>query len=248
MKKIYLFEFYIYYFEKIFNNDTKNKINELWDKLKLNEEFLEYAINIINNKFKSNAISYKILKDNSLYNTKIYNNLINKIYENKIIAAKTPFNSCGETFLYLTLSNKKLKLNKNQKLFLIYEAENSPFSQKYYETNSTHEVGKHGFGIHDIRFKILLNPSFTTQEKKNLFLMFYPDTELKIAIIEELEWELEKELNISTSELYNLKSKDIKDKFISTKKITEILKKISLYKYYRSLVPKEMIKKYINND
>ena len=250
MIKEYLIELYIAFFEKIYESSNKDLMNKIWQKLKTNATLLEYAITIDKNNFKSKIIAYKILKDKTLYNTNIYKKLIETIYSKETIAREKP-NHSTDTFLFLSLENTNLELSKEQKQFLIFEAENCPYTENYYKEKLTNETSIHGAGLTDIRYRILKNSSFSLQEKTNLFLFFYPDTELKIAILEELEWEIAKKLEIVNekdySGIYLLNENEIKEKIKDEKQSKEVYNKIILCKYIQTKIPEEEIKRYRNN-
>ena len=249
--KEYLIDLYITFFEKVYESNNKDLMNKIWQKLKTNTSLLEYAITINKNNFKSASIAYKILKDKTLYNTNIYKKLIETIYSKEIIARQKP-NHSADTFLFLSLENTNLELTKHQKQFLIFEAEKCPYTENYYKEQLLNEMSIHGAGLTDIRYRILQNSSFTIQEKTNLFLFFYPDIELKIAILDELEWEIAKKLGIANekeySGIYLLNENDIKEKIKEEQQSKEIYDKIILCKYIQTKIPKEEIKKYRNND
>lgn len=249
--KEYLIDLYITFFEKVYESNNKDLMNKIWQKLKTNTSLLEYAITINKNNFKSASIAYKILKDKTLYNTNIYKKLIETIYSKEIIARQKP-NHSADTFLFLSLENTNLELTKHQKQFLIFEAEKCPYTENYYKEQLLNETSIHGAGLTDIRYRILQNSSFTIQEKTNLFLFFYPDIELKIAILDELEWEIAKKLGIANEKeycgIYLLNENDIKEKIKEEQQSKEIYDKIILCKYIQTKIPKEEIKKYRNND
>lgn len=253
MGKEYLLELYILFFEKIFNTNNKDLINKIWQRIKTNTSLLELATKTNNNAFYSKIIAYMVLKDKDLYNTPIYLNLINEIYKSKQLAKTKIRNSETSTFLLITLENEDLPLTKEQKIFLIFEAEDCPFTEKYYKENKNLITSTHGIGIFDIRFKILKNQSFSLQEKENLFLLFYPDDEIKIDILAELEWEAARELGIASYEkdyddIYILTEEDTKNIINDENKYSKIISKINLCKFIKSKIPEDEIKRYRNND
>ena len=251
MIKEYLIEFYITFFEKVYESNNKDLMNKIWQKLKTNTTLLEYAITIHKNNFKSPIIAYKILKDRVFYDADIYKKLIETIYSKETIA-RQKINSSSDTFLFLTLENTDLELSKQQKQFLIFEAEKCPYTENYYKEKRKDETNIHGSGLTDIRYRILQNASFSIQEKTNLFLFFYPDSDVKIYILNELEWEIAKILGIANekeySGIYALEIEDIKQKIHSEKEQKKIINKINLCKYIQTKIPEEEIKRYKNND
>lgn len=244
----YLFPLYIIRFEKAYYSKDKNKIINLWKKFSENNDFLEFATKLDNNTFNSNLIAYYILSDQNLYNTKIYEELINKIYSNKVLARQKINNS--SSLLMKTLENKKLKLTSKQKLFLIFEAEDSPFTEKYYKENLKHQSTVHGNGIFDIRYKLLENNNFSLQEKKNLIVLLYPDDEIKLSILNELEWKIQTVLSSFPirDDFYNLTKEDLIYIIGSNEIENDIIEKIELCRYIKKIVPEATIRKYINND
>lgn len=251
MNKEYLLELYILLFEKIFNTNNKELKNKVWQKIKINTTLLKLATKINGNTFYSNIIVYMILKDKELYNTPIYLNLINKIYENEHLARTKINNLETSTFLFITLDNEDLLLTKEQKIFLIFEAEKCPFTEKYYKENKSIVTNTHGAGIFDIRFKILKNQNFTLKEKANLLFLFYPDDQIKIDVLSELEWEIAKELKVidyknNYDNIYNLADKDIKKSLENKNKYIKILSTINLCEFIKSKISDEEMKKYKN--
>ena len=252
MFKEHLFNLYLEHLEKIFKSDNKEKIKKYWEQVKTKEEFLTYATKIINYNFKSKIIATKILKDKSMYKTKIYKDIVNKILKSKTLAREYIFKDLKKTFLMLVLENDELKLSKEQKLFIILEAEDSPFTKKNYDKYNT--ISIHGGGIFDIRYLIIKNKNFSYQEKKNLFHFFYPDDEMKINILKELEWEVLKLLKDSTFEdddynaIYSKEPNNLTKRLKEIKNEVELIKKINLCKYIKSIIPQSAIKKYVNND
>ena len=252
MLKTFLMEFCIFYLDKIYKSTNMTNKNKIWNYVKNNKPILESAICIENDKFKSNIIASLILLDKDLYNTEIYNTLINKIYQNKNIARDKSVIK-NKTFLILSLLNEDLKLTKEQKIFLIYEAENSPYTEKSYKENKNNLDNLHGTGFFDIRYKILKNINFTLHEKINLFLLFYPDNDLKIEILSELEWEVARDLQIANYEkdyedIYFLSNEVIKTKINEQKKQKYIIDIIDLCKFIKSIIPEDELKLYKNND
>lgn len=253
MLKEYLKEIYINYFEKVFASNETEKINKLWNKIKTNEPILNYATSLDNNNnIKSKIIAYKILKDKDMYETNIYQDLINKIYKSsKLCRTKLNERMIDKTFLMLTLENENLILTKKQKEFLIYEAESSPYTEKFYKENIKDERTIHGNVLFDIRYTLLKNKNFTLQEKKNLFIFFYPDDELKLAILEELEWEIFKDLNSYNINTNYSTTLDIENHvIIRLMELNDInlLSKINLCISIRKDIPDNIIKMRINNE
>ena len=237
-----ILDFYIKILEKSLTKDISNKEKniKLWNKIKNNNKLLKYSININNNTFYSNIIVENILRDKSLYNTVIYNELINNILKNKNLSRIKSYINSNKTLLLIILENDSLVLTKEQKIFIIYEAENSPNTSKYYKENlKSNNI--HGIGILDIRYYILKNKNFSLQEKKNLFNFFYPDDELKMVIIEELEWLIIKELKIENIDYINLTNSQI----IQDNKIKDL---INLINYMKSTIPEKVILNYKNRD
>lgn len=248
MIKEYLFALYIIKFEKVYYSNDQNKIKKLWNKISENTELLEYATKKDNGSFISNLIVYQILSDKNFYNTKIYRDIIDIIYYNKIIARQKIGNS--ESFLMKTLENEELKLTNEQKLFLIFEAENSPFTEKYYKENLKHQSTVHGNGIFDIRYKLLENNNFSLQEKKNLIILLYPDDDIKLSILEELQWKIQHILSNFPirDDFYNLTKEDLIYIIGSNEIENDIIEKIELCRHIKKIVPEDTIKKYLNND
>ena len=248
MIKEYLYETYISLFEKIYLSKNKKQKEKIWNKIKYKTNILEYAIQINDKQFRANIIAYKILTDKSFWNTDLYKKIIDKIFLYNELA-KTKIN--GYSFLILALENENLKLTKEQKKFLIFEAENCPHTEKYYNEKRNDETNMHGYGFRDLRYKILKNISFTIQEKTNLFMFFYKDDEIKLDILNEFEWEIAKVLGIISEEdyssIYHLEENDIKKKIQDEKQVKEILDKITLCKNIYSKITEDEIQKYKNN-
>lgn len=253
MLKVYLLELYIYYFEKVVASKETEKINKIWKNIKNNESLLNLAITLDDNyNIKSKIIAFKILKDREMYETNIYQDLINKIYSNsKLCRTKLSDRIIDKTFLMLTLENKNLILSKKQKEFLIYEAENSPCTEKFYKENIKDERTIHGNILFDIRYEILKNKNFTLQEKKKLFMFFYLDDEIKLVILEELEWEIFKELDSYNINVNYSTALDIENHVII--KLMELndvnlLSKINLCIDIRKKISENVLKMCINNE
>lgn len=241
MIKTFLYDFYIKYLEKNINH--KNKADKIWNHIKKNSLILDYATEVYHDEFKSKTIAYYILNDRELYNTAIYNKLINLIYTNVKIA-RTTIGSKFNSFLLLTLNNKNLNLTKEQKIFLIFEAENQPCTKKDYDNMDKTILTNHGTGLFDIRYKILLNHNFSYREKKNLFFMFYPDEEIQISILEDLEWTIITAFdkhNKKYSDINNITIEEITTIFKNKKEQNEILKNIKLYKELLKFIPENLL-------
>ena len=227
-------KFYIKHLENLLTNENYENKEKTWNKIKNNKQLLEYAIKNNTESFNSNIIVGKILKDNTLYNSDIYNNLINTIFNSSKLSRIINPTCKTETFLISIMKNDSLKLTKEQKLFLINESNNDLVE----------------FSISDLRFLIIKNKNFSLQERKNLFNFFYTNDEHKIMILEELKYIIIKELNLHIVEeddieyIANLNILDIKKKYISLKGIDEIIDKIKLYKYIKSIISIEAIKDY----
>ena len=192
---------------------------------------------------------HEILNDINFRNTSIYKKIVDYILKNEKLA-KIKIEDAS--FLSLVLENKNLKLSKEQKQFLIFEAENCPHTEKNYKEKRNTGTYIHGYDFRDLRYKILKNISFTIQEKENLFMFFYPDDEIKIHILNDFEWEIAKELGIADendySGIYHLDENDIKEKIKDKNILKEIIDKINLCKNIYNKIPEEAMKKYRNND
>lgn len=247
MLKIYLLQMYIFYFEKVFNTKNIEKINKVWNNIKNSEPLLKFAISINNNKINSKIIAYMMLKDKELYDSPIYNTLIKIIYSNNIVAKE----KINKTLLMLTFQNENLILNDTQKRFLLNEAYKCPYTEKYYEENMTHLTSIHGQGLFDVRYEIIKNKNFTLEEKKNLFNSFYPDDEMKITIIDELEWEVFKEISKYIPGVKYKISSEIEN-FVIIKIMQHnninLLSKINLCIEIRKNLSNETIKKHVNHE
>lgn len=248
MVKEYFLEFYIILFEKICEFKKTEQIVKFWNAIKNRSTLLEYATQIKDNTFRSKIIAFKILEDSSFYESELYFKIVNYIFKNKTLARARINES---SFLSKILENKNLQLTKEQKQFVIFEAESCPHTEKYYQEKITHESYVHGYDFKDIRYKILKNISFSLQEKTNLFMLFYPDNEVRFGILNDLEWEISRELDIVNkkdySGIYCLDENDIIEKIKDETKVKEIIEKINLCKNIRNKIPEEEVEKFKNN-
>jgi len=237
-------DLYLNHLESIFLGRDIKKIKKVWNKTVDNMKILEYSSNLINDSFKSNVIVEKILEEKRLYNTEVYNKIINIIYSNKILQRKKTLINCSNSFLTTTLYNENLILNDKQKKLLVFEAKNSLYADKTFNIDLKNFESIHGSGLNDIRYRILCNVSFPVDEKINLIKTFYLDDEMKLAILKELEWNIALELNMyncsdNYDEIYALDINNLSENIVS---------KINLCREIKNILPPTIIKRYKNNE
>lgn len=151
---------------------------DYWDQIKNNVEILNEAIEVVNNKydsgmvFKGPVIVDCILADYENLDQRIYKRLIKIIYSIPEIARTKVFNdsTVGISYLVKSLANKNLKLNAKQKNFVYREALNN---------NHTFNAG-----CFDLRYYMLINNSWSLEEKKKLIKAFYSEREFYDLLIE----------------------------------------------------------------
>lgn len=137
-------EFYIskYGIQKIGNS------NEIWERIKLNKELLNWAIKSVKDKFGERdlvnglAICDSILIDYNGIDKDIYQKLIDLIYSNEHIARIVLDGSSngGYSYLLMSLWNPNLKLTEEQKQFAVSEAMNKIGTSRYKQ--KTEELSK----------------------------------------------------------------------------------------------------------
>lgn len=239
MIKDFLIKTYISYIEQVLNGNDKKKKEYTISKIKNNNRIINYATTIENDKFKSNIIVAKLLKEQDFIKTLKYRKIVNQIFENKKLANEKLHNLSSPTFLLLVLENDNLLLSKEQKEMLILIAKEAKYTEKYIKEISS---SNYGTGLYDIKFRLLNNKSFSFIEKKELFDLLYSDEEIKISILRELEWIIIQKLNLKINtdnnyELYELNLNELPNK---------IVEEINFCKYIKSTIPDEYKKRYLN--
>lgn len=152
-------DFYI----SLYGKPKKGNPNELWDKIKQNQELLKWSIQVDGKKTDVDTINgitigKHILLNHKEINPSIYEELIKLVFRNKEIARISVEGQFS--YLYISLSNSDRKLTTEEKNFAEKEAIN-------YEL-------VHGFeGAYNIRYYILKNPNWSILEKRNLLYKFW---------------------------------------------------------------------------
>ena len=199
-------------YDAIYVHKNQEKLNEIWDSIKNDQESLIEGIEIVSDKFqkkdkvRSKMIAQMILLNYSDVDKAAYNELIKEIYSNKFIARTLVHyhNEPKYSFLLMSLFNKNLKLNYEQKDFVVEEAMSVQVIRReldYYKTKAEsgnikgkyefvylHEkmkylldkCGLHGHNSYDLRYYIFLNQNWNYDEKRRLAnLLYINDLEFK---------------------------------------------------------------------
>lgn len=221
-----------------------DELQKLWDSIKKDDILLLEASEIIKDKFEernvfaSNCIAELILKFPEEVNRGVYEEVVNKIYDNDDLAqivvggyhsiTKDGYNSFGSysnnnlPFLLYTLTNKKLKLSDNQKNKVYNLALDQYFTERTKEFGGIYYLSaKNGCGIfpYDIRYWVLKNNNWSEEEKEQIIYQFYSKEELYVKLLDSIEFNIQ--------EMYNLEGIIIPKDEISYMKDHEIEELIS---------------------
>ena len=110
----------------------KNKVEELWDEIRQDNDLLKEAIKVERDRFdqddilKGITIARCMLIGYDKVDKDVYQDLINTIYTNRDIArcVLDGASNGGNSYLLMTLWNPTLKLTEEQKAFAVSEAMN----------------------------------------------------------------------------------------------------------------------------
>lgn len=253
------------------------KANELWQKIRKDKTLLNDAIKVVKDKFnekdtlKALAIADRILISYDEVDKTIYNKLIDIIYSNINIAriVLDGYSNGGYSFLLMSLWNEDLVLNREKKVFAVYEAmhktgskkdvkESNDYLKEYnndyiglYFNNlvkSLSTVNAHGRGAFDIRYYILRNKNWSKEEKEKLIYDFYQNDELYEALLEEWEFSLLNELSTEATSIYMedllyLKEEYLK-KYFDKETTKKIMDEISFLKLMHEIRPQKWEKEF----
>ena len=185
--------------------------NKLWDEIKINRDILCESIQVVRSKWddedllKGLCIADFILDYPDQVDEDIYSMLVNTIYSNENIARiSLGLDKNNNTYLLKTLMNFKLNLTEDQKHFAVNEAMHMPGTSLYKKKleNSAKKMDnredgassfittEHGNGAFDIRYWILRNPNWTTEEKSKLINDFWIDENEYEKVIDAWEWDI----------------------------------------------------------
>ena len=187
---------YIYKIEYIDKN--YKKLKEIWNKVKKDEQLLLLASEVVRDKFNerdmfaSNTIVELILRFPNQVNRGIYEEIVNKIYNNEDLSriVLDGASNGGYSLLLYTLNNSKLKLTKEQKEFAYDEAMNQPYTERTKDYNVIYSLNTktcHGIFPYDIRYYILSNSNWSDDEKQRLVREFYSNELQYASFIDQIE-------------------------------------------------------------
>ena len=178
----------------------KDDCTKLWEEIRKRPDIQKLAVkNIQSQTNRDNLclIICKMLLENYMNaNKEAYQELIHCIYTNLDIARINIDSEHRLTFLTLSLFNPDLKLSSLEKQFVIWEAFNQIGITKYQKEEKAYlKTDKkidchvdHGLFPYDIRYYILKNNNWNTEEKQKLINEFWPNSEVYYNFINELEW------------------------------------------------------------
>lgn len=226
------------------------KLKELWLNIRKDEQLLWLASNVIRDKFDgrdvfaSNCLVALLLDDYNHVNRGIYEDVVNKIYDNEDLAQIVlggPANG-GYSFLLYTLDNSKLKLNDTQKAFAYNAAMNQPGTErtKYYNIYNLILNSCHGVYPYDIRYHILKNHNWSLEEKQAMVQDFYADDETYAKFVDQVENNIQNlyaEVNqfVPAGDIIYLSDEDIKRLVTNKNKRYEIINETSFAKTLRKI-------------
>ena len=155
------------------------KLKNIWNKVKKDEQLLLLASDVVKDKlnerdmFASNCIVELMLRFPNQVNRGIYEEVVNKIYNNEDLSriVLDGASNGGYSLLLYTLNNSKLKLTKEQKEFAYEEAMNQPYTKRTKDYNVIYSLSTktcHGVFPYDIRYYILGNTNWSEEEKQEL--------------------------------------------------------------------------------
>ena len=142
----------------------------VWEEIKNDEVILLDAANLVKDdnatRFKAPIIVNYILNNREEVSPDVFNYVKDNIFLNLNIARGEIYNNI--TYLYQLFSSSNLMLRENEKRFAVGEALNA-----YKLVNSKMARTIHGIAPYDLKFQILMNPSWSEEEKKKLIYQFY---------------------------------------------------------------------------
>lgn len=252
----------------IYQSCKKGRYNELWEKIKLEQDkegLLRDAIRKTKNKWGESTvvgvtICDCILKDYEDIEKDIYQELINLIYSEPSIARIVVgsvggiFRFQNSSFLVQTLCNHELVLNEEQKEFAVSEAMNTYGTTLAEKENIPNNFiqkrcfQNHGTGEYDIRYQILMNPNWTIEEKSNLIYEFYKDDDLwdetldqwKLGIVNDCaNYKGSPSSCLNISDLYNYKYEELSKIYQDKATTDDIWEEILLCELFHQMRPQQ---------
>ena len=174
------------------------KLKNIWNKVKKDEQLLLLASDVVKDKFNerdmfaSNCIVELMLRFPNQVNRGIYEEVVNKIYNNEDLSriVLDGASNGGYSLLLYTLNNSKLKLTKEQKEFAYEEAMNQPYTKRTKDYNVIYFLRTktcHGVFPYDIRYYILGNTNWSDEEKQELVKEFYSDEVQYANFVDQIE-------------------------------------------------------------
>lgn len=174
------------------------KLKNIWNKVKKDEQLLLLASDVVKDKFNerdmfaSNCIVELMLRFPNQVNRGIYEEVVNKIYNNEDLSriVLDGASNGGYSLLLYTLNNSKLKLTKEQKEFAYEEAMNQPYTKRTKDYNVIYSLSTktcHGVFPYDIRYYILGNTNWSDEEKQELVKEFYSDEVQYANFVDQIE-------------------------------------------------------------
>lgn len=210
------------------------KLKNIWNKVKKDEQLLLLASDVVKDKFNerdmfaSNCIVELMLRFPNQVNRGIYEEVVNKIYNNEDLSriVLDGASNGGYSLLIYTLNNSKLKLTKEQKEFVYEEAMNQPYTKRTKDYNVIYSLSTktcHGVFPYDIRYYILGNTNWSDEEKQELVKEFYSDEVQYASFVDQIENNIQNmydeiDVYVPIDELLYLDDKEIA-KLVKDKKV-----------------------------
>lgn len=210
------------------------KLKNIWNKVKKDEQLLLLASDVVKDKFNerdmfaSNCIVELMLRFPNQVNRGIYEEVVNKIYNNEDLSriVLDGASNGGYSLLLYTLNNSKLKLTKEQKEFAYEEAMNQPYTKRTKDYNVIYSLRTktcHGVFPYDIRYYILGNTNWSDEEKQELVKEFYSDEVQYASFVDQIENNIQNmydeiDVYVPIDELLYLDDKEIA-KLVKDKKV-----------------------------
>lgn len=144
-------------YKSIYGRPKIRDYNEIWARIKSNQEVLREAVQVKRDKFdesdivKGLTICDAMLIDYKSVDEVAYNNLINSIYTNTDIAriVMDGASNGGYSFLLMSLWNHNLKLTEEQKAFAVNEAMNKIGTTHWHKSKEDFSKKLDDMGISD---------------------------------------------------------------------------------------------------
>ena len=144
--------------------------SRVWHEIKNNDILLFQAANVVRGKFfvcfTAPVIVGYIINNREDVSPDVFNYLKDSIFFDVNIARSEVYNNI--TYLNQLFSVPNLMLKEREKCFAVNEAMNA---YKIVSDRMSRTI--HGIEPYDLKFQILMNPSWSEEEKKELIYKFY---------------------------------------------------------------------------